>query len=87
MAYVRERGKECEAIRGKLSFIQLSSLQESPTVAPILPLMVMTRPMIVLPRTQAPMAILQLRPTAMMEEAMPQKRQNKSNYLLSLARS
>jgi hypothetical protein len=34
--------------------------------------MVMTMPMIALPRTQAPMAILQLRPTAMMEEATSQ---------------
>lgn len=39
------------------------------TMAPILPLTVMTIPMIALPRTQAPIASFQLRPTAMMEEA------------------
>ena len=47
--------------------------REQPTIAPILPLIVMTIPMIVLPRTQAPIAYFQSRPTAMMEEAAPQK--------------
>ena len=41
----------------------------------------MTRPMIVLPRTQAPIAILQLRPTAMMEEATQQKLSGLALYL------
>lgn len=39
------------------------------TVAPIRPFMVITKPMRVLPRTHAPIAILQLRPAAIMEEA------------------
>lgn len=38
-------------------------------MAPILPLTVMTMPMIVLPRTRAPTAILQLRPALIMDEA------------------
>jgi hypothetical protein len=42
------------------------------TVAPILPLTVMTKPIIVLPRTHAPMAILQLRPAAIIEDATSQ---------------
>jgi hypothetical protein len=49
--------------------MQLYSFIGRLTVAPILPFMVITRPMMVLPRTQAPMAILQLRPAAIMEEA------------------
>ena len=39
-------------------------------MAPIRPLMVMTRPMMKLPSTHAPMAILQSRPTAIMDEAV-----------------
>ena len=49
-------------------------------MAPILPLTVMTIPMIVLPRTHAPIAIFQLRPTAMMEEAAPQRFQNRRSF-------
>ena len=39
------------------------------TLAPILPLIVITTPMIVLPSTRAPIANLQLRPPAIMEDA------------------
>jgi hypothetical protein len=57
----------------KLKRVSLAAVACAPddslTVAPILPFIVMTRPMIVLPRTQAPIAILQLRPAATMEEA------------------
>ena len=49
-----------------------SSLPGSLTVAPILPLTVMTIAMIVFPRTHAPMASFQLNPTAIMEEATSQ---------------
>jgi hypothetical protein len=42
------------------------------TVAPMRPFTVMTRPMIKLPRTQAPIAILQLSPAAIMDEATSQ---------------
>lgn len=42
------------------------------TIAPILPFVVITRPMIALPSTQAPMANFQLRPTAIMDEATSQ---------------
>ena len=66
---------ECEAIPGKLGSALCTRIQ--PTVAPILPLMVMTRPMIVLPRTQAPIAIFQLRPTFIMEDAVSQKVQDR----------
>lgn len=39
------------------------------TLAPILPLIVITAPMIALPSTRAPIANLQLRPLAIMEDA------------------
>ena len=38
-------------------------------LAPILPLIVITMPMMALPRTSAPIAILQLRPVAIIEDA------------------
>jgi hypothetical protein len=41
--------------------------------------------MMVLPRTQAPIAIFQLRPTAIMEEAMAPKYQYRCNNLKHIA--
>jgi hypothetical protein len=42
---------------------------EGLTLAPILPLIVITIPMTALPSTSAPMAILQLRPVAIIDDA------------------
>lgn len=72
MAYVREREMECGAVEGQ-NFSWLFA-ETSHTVAPILPLMVMTTPIIALPSTQAPIANFQLRPTAMMDEATHHKK-------------
>jgi hypothetical protein len=52
------------------------------TVAPILPFTVMTRPMSRLPRTQAPIAILQLKPAAIIEEAVPKSQSRGYNSAL-----
>ena len=46
-------------------------------MAPILPFIVITRPMIVFPRTQAAIANFQLSPTAIIEEAAPPKVQHR----------
>ena len=46
-----------------------STLMERVALAPILPLIVITIPMMALPRTSAPIAILQLRPVAIIEDA------------------
>jgi len=71
MAFEREQEKECEAILSACHLTS-SSLPGSLTVAPILPLTVMTIAISVFPRTQAPMASFQLSPTAIMEEATSQ---------------
>jgi len=71
MAFEREQGKECEAILLACHF-RSAGLPGSLTVAPILPLTVMTIAMSVFPRTHAPMASFQLSPTAIMEEATSQ---------------
>lgn len=46
--------------------------REKLAIAPILPLAVITRPMRKLPRTHAPIAIRQLSPTAIIDEAKSQ---------------
>jgi hypothetical protein len=68
----------------QVSSLNLLMKDGQPTIAPILPLMVMTRPMIALPRTQAPIANFQLRPTLIMEEAAPPKFQHRHVLLTSL---
>lgn len=71
MAIERGQGRECEA-EHRCQFRRLvwEPNEDKLTIAPILPLVVITRPIKVLPRTQAPMANLQLRPTAIIEEAV-----------------
>jgi hypothetical protein len=60
---------ECGAVKCKLLSSSQKDMHRRLTLAPILPLIVITIPMIALPSTRAPIAILQLRPVAIIEDA------------------